>query len=176
MVWKWSWVELDPNMVQSPNWYLCVHSQPWWREDAKLQSETSSILNRKLISHLLICSLAYWLNCRVFSFVQSDWEGSHPAQHQRDFDIIFTSSKIPTFDLENMDVLCTYKINFERKIQNMIITKSSYLDFRTLHDYKLFWAKLICVKIKFSAELSLLMIGLLVSRVICKKNFKNHRF
>ena len=40
-----------------------------------------------------------------------------------------TSCKIPNFDLKDTDVLCTYKINLERKIQNMGVIKTSYLDF-----------------------------------------------
>ena len=41
--------------------------------------------------------------------------------------------------------------NFERKFQDMSVIKTSYLDFGTLQNYKLFWAKLIFVKIEFGS-------------------------
>ena len=49
-----------------------------------------------------------------------------------------TSCKIPNFDLKDTDILFTYKINLERKFQNMGVIKTSYLDFRTKQDDKLF--------------------------------------
>ena len=42
-----------------------------------------------------------------------------------------TSCKIPNFDLKDTDILFTYKINLERKIHNIGVIKTSYLDFRT---------------------------------------------
>ena len=45
--------------------------------------------------------------------------------------------------------------NFERKFLNMSVIKTSYLDFGTLQNYKLFWAKLIFVKIEFGSWASL---------------------
>ena len=50
---------------------------------------------------------------------------------------ISTSSKVPNFDLKDMDVFCTYKINFERKIWNMGVSKTTYLYFGSREESKL---------------------------------------
>ena len=42
-----------------------------------------------------------------------------------------TSCKIPNFDLKDTDILFTYKINLERKIHNIGVIETSYLDFGT---------------------------------------------
>ena len=66
-----------------------------------------------------------------------------------------SNSKVPNFDLKDMDVLSTYKIHLDSKIWNMGLSNTSYFDFGTLQDVKLFWAKLIWVIIEFESWASL---------------------
>ena len=58
-------------------------------------------------------------------------------------------------DLKHIDILCTYKINLDKKIWNLGGSMTSYIDFWTCQNSELFWAKLIWVKIKFESWASL---------------------
>ena len=67
---------------------------------------------------------------------------------------ISTSSRVPNW-LNDMDVFCTYKINFERKIWNMGVSKTTYLYFGSREESKLLWANLIWIKIELESWPSL---------------------
>ena len=138
------------NKMESWNFeHGCIKEQwPYWSQyqDVKTQSGTSNILqNPKFCLERHGCSL----------HLQNQFEKKNTDQMANPSKEPPLSTKVPNLDLKDIDVLCTYKINLDRKKMKLVVSKTSYLDFGTWQDSKLFWAKLLWIKFQFESWASL---------------------